>query len=211
MGAPTALSEKSCPGWRAGLKANGSRIERTVAEKSEQAAMKGVGSGFGDNVDRRAAGSAQLRRVVVAVDLKLVDRILADRKAHAAGIVIGLAAVYGYAAAPAVAAVDGKSALRGRLHAVVVVAGDDVRVAHTGHQQRKGEVVALADRQVFNQPRADRTRLAAAFSFDHWRSAADDHLRAGRRDGQGEIVFHRMPYADHDSFAENRGKTGRGG
>jgi len=47
------------------------------AEKSIQAAVQVVRPGFRHDVDRCAAGSAQLRRIVAAIDLKLLHRILA--------------------------------------------------------------------------------------------------------------------------------------
>ena len=74
--------------------------------------MQLVRSGFGDDVNRRSARSAELRRVVAAVDLKLLNSILAQREPHSASVIIGFSAVNGDAIASAIAAIEGKAALR---------------------------------------------------------------------------------------------------
>src|SRR5205807_9536329 len=53
-------------------------IQGVVAEKAVQAAVQIVGAGFGNDVDGGAAGRAQFSRVVAAVDLEFLHRILAE-------------------------------------------------------------------------------------------------------------------------------------
>src|SRR5262245_1604579 len=53
-------------------------VERSVAEEVEGRAMKFVGAGLGDHVDRAAGGPPELGREAVGVDLKLLHRVLAE-------------------------------------------------------------------------------------------------------------------------------------
>src|SRR5215469_100436 len=98
--------------------------------------MKVVGSGLGHDIDRSAARRAQISLVVASVDLEFLHRVLAQRRAHSTCIVACLAAIYRDAVATAIASVEGKAALRGLLHAKVLVTSQARGVGYAGRQQR---------------------------------------------------------------------------
>ena len=50
--------------------------------------MHFVGTGFGDNVNRRAACAAQFRRVIAPIYLKLLHRVLVQIEPDAASIIV---------------------------------------------------------------------------------------------------------------------------
>src|SRR5262249_26667237 len=53
-------------------------VERAVAEEVEPHAMKFVGTGLGDHIDRAAGGPPELCREAVGVNLELLPRVLAE-------------------------------------------------------------------------------------------------------------------------------------
>src|SRR5215472_19341095 len=78
--------------WRQGL-GNGervARVQRVIADESKKAAVHVIRPALGHNIDGRATGAAQVSPIVGAVDLEFLHAFLAQRKAHAAGIVVGL-------------------------------------------------------------------------------------------------------------------------
>ena len=90
--------------------------------------MRLICSGFRNDVYRRSACSAKLGRVIAAVDLKLVNGILAQIAAHTARVVIRLAAVYRDIVSAAIASVERKPALRCLLYAKVLITRKTGRV-----------------------------------------------------------------------------------
>ena len=54
-------------------------IHSIIAEEAIETSSHLVCAGLGDDVDGRAACSTQLRRIIAAIDLKLLHGILADR------------------------------------------------------------------------------------------------------------------------------------
>src|SRR5260370_11182505 len=98
-----------------------SGVHGIIAEISVEAAVQLIGAGFRDDVDRCATRAPKVRCIIAAVDLKLLNRILAQRETHSARVIIGFSAVDGDAVASAVAAVKGQAALPGLLDSKILV------------------------------------------------------------------------------------------
>ena len=128
--------------------------------------MNFVGAGLGHNVDGTARRSSQIRRVVAAIDLEFLDRILADRETHAASIISGFATIHGDAIASAVAAVKGMSTLRCLFYSEILVAGQPRGVGNARRQQSKCEVIAAINGQVSDVLLVDPVGLASPLGFD---------------------------------------------
>src|SRR5260370_8261192 len=69
-----------------------SGVHGIIAEISVEAAVQFIGAGFRDDVDRCATRSTEISRIIAAVDLKLLHRILAHRETHTPAIVITFSA-----------------------------------------------------------------------------------------------------------------------
>ena len=159
-----------------------------------------VGAGLGDDVDHPAAGPAVFRRVVAAVDLELLHRILAQCEADAAGIVIRFRPIHGDAVSAPIAAVEGEAAL-GRLgDAEVGVVGKRVRIHHTRHQQGVGEIITAVDGQSPDVLLGDGIRLMRFFQFHQRSFRRDDDFRDHRGYLQWEIHNHGLSHRHHDAF-----------
>src|SRR5262249_13360002 len=141
------------------------RVHGIVTEVSEQRAMHVVGSALGDNIEGTSAGAAQVSTVVGAVDLELLPCILAQGKAHAAGVVVGLTAVHSHAVATAVATIKGEAALRRLLYAEVLVARHTSGIVYARHQQRKSKIVAPVNGQILDVLVRDLVCLVTSLSF----------------------------------------------
>src|SRR6266849_7583306 len=137
--------------------------------------MHVVGSGFGDDVHGCAAGAAQFRTVVAAVDLEFLHRFLAHGGAHAASVIVGFATINGHAVAATVAAIKAESALRSLPYTKILVRSQTCGIANAGGQQGVCQIVATVDRQVFNILLIDHVRLAGSFSFYHRHFGGDFH------------------------------------
>jgi len=74
--------------------------------------VKIVGARLGHNIDGSSGSSPKVRAVVAAINLKLLHRVLANRKALASAIAGRLTTVDRYAVSSAIAAVEGKTACR---------------------------------------------------------------------------------------------------
>ncbi len=81
-------------------------VQSIIAEEAEEPAVHGVGARLGHNVDGSATGPTQLGGVVAAVNLKFLHCILAQGQADTAGVIVGFAAVHGYAVTSSVAAIE---------------------------------------------------------------------------------------------------------
>src|SRR5215472_4251468 len=106
------------------------RIHGVVADENEQSAVYGVCSRLSNDVDRGAAGGPEFCRVVAAVDLELLHRILADVQTYSARVIVGLAAIHHHAVASSVTPVKRETALRRLLHSEICVAGNLRGIAH---------------------------------------------------------------------------------
>ena len=95
---------------RTGKRVSG--IQRIIAKITVKGAVQLVRPGLGDDVNRCAARSPELRRVIAAVDLKLQNRVLTQRETHSTRVIIGFPTVNGDAIAAAIAAIERKAALR---------------------------------------------------------------------------------------------------
>ena len=179
-------------------------IQGIVTEIAKEAAMNIIASGFGDDVDGRAAGAAEVRSVIAAVDLEFLHGILAHVQADAASIVIYFAAVHGNAVAAAIASVERKSALRRLLNAVILVRGEPSRIRDCRRQQRKGQVVAAVDGQVADRLLCYHVGLSASLSFDDWRLGRDFHLLRNLRHLQGKINRVGLANVDHHVLRQFR-------
>src|SRR5208283_3906203 len=130
---------------------NISGVQGIVSKKTEKTAMQLVRAGFRDDVDRCTARSTELRHVVTAVDLELLDRILAYRQAHTTRVIVGFASIHGHAVASAVAAVKRKPALWRLFGPEIGIICDGVRIAYSRRQQGKRQIIAAINRQVCNE------------------------------------------------------------
>src|SRR5579863_5575381 len=77
-------------------------IHRVIAEISEKTAVQLVCAGFGDDINRGPARTAEFSRIVATVDLKLLHGVLAQGETHSARVVIGFSAVHRDAIASAI-------------------------------------------------------------------------------------------------------------
>src|SRR5258708_2704072 len=107
--------------------------------------MNVIAPGFGYDVNRRAAGSAEISSVIAAVDLKFLHGILGHIQSYAARVIVHLSAVDGYAVAPTIAAIKRETALGRLLHAEILIAGEPGGIRYGRRQQGKGEIVAAID------------------------------------------------------------------
>ena len=185
-------------------------VQSVVAEEAKSGSMQRIGAALGDDIHRGAVGAAQFRAIVAAVDLELLHCVLAHGEAHAAGFIIGFAAIYGNAVAAAVAAVERKSTLRRLLHAEILVRGELRGVGNTGSKQRKAEIVTAVDRQVFNVLRGDHVRLMAAFGIDHRRFGSDLNAFRCLRNLHVEIKRDGLPHVDDHVLLDLGGEAGNG-
>src|SRR5438270_6541662 len=144
-------------------------IQGIIAEIAEEAAMNLIAAGLGDDVDGRAAGAAQIGSIVAPVDLEFLYRVLAHVQAHAAGIIIHFAAIHRNTIAAAVTSVEGKSALRRLLDAVILVRGEPRGIRNGRSQQGKGQIVAAIDWQVADGLLRHDIGLRASLGFDNRR------------------------------------------
>ena len=134
-------------------------LEVPVAEHSEDGPAKLVGPSLGDDVDGSPGRSAQFRGKRIAVDLKLLHRVLTDGGADAAGGVVVVQSIDGEGVAAPTAAADTESGRGGRGDAVVAVIRHIVRVDDAGSQQRQVQVVAAVDGQILDAGRVDMVGL----------------------------------------------------
>ena len=86
-----------------------SGLYATVAKKTEHISMDIVRAGASDYVDGATEAAAEFRSEAVAIDLKLCNGLLGDRRTYAAGIEIVLHAVDGKRVSSAVAAAKTQS------------------------------------------------------------------------------------------------------
>src|ERR1700733_15507791 len=146
-------------------------IHCTIQEKSVDAAMHVVRTRFAHNVDGSACGRSQVGGIVAAVDLEFLHCVLADGRAHAAGIIAGLTAVHGNVVPSSIASVERKAALRCLFHAKILVTCQPRGIGNTGSEQSECEVVAPVDGEVGDVLLAYSVSLASSFGFYHGRFA----------------------------------------
>src|SRR5262245_16556534 len=122
------------------------RVELFVVEQTEQASVKTVAAGTGNDVDHASRGSAEFGAEAVSHDLELLHGLLRDHGLHGAGSADGLSAVHRDLVAAPVVASERESRLR-RLHdAVIRRVGDVFGTGHAGREQRVIQIVAAVDR-----------------------------------------------------------------
>src|SRR5258708_10548754 len=150
-----------------------------------KASMEIVSARFRHNVNGSAARRTQIRPIIAAFHLKLLDGILAQGQPHAAAIATGLACIDGDAVSPAVTSVEGETALGCLLDAKILVVGQPSGVRDARQQQRKGKVIAAVDGESFNILLFDGVGLLAALGLD------DGCLRSHFHDslGFGDFVM----------------------
>ncbi len=112
-------------------------IHGIVAEKAEESPVQIIGAGLGDDINCRAARTTQFRPIIASVDLELLHGILAQVQSDTARVVVGFPAVDRDAVPPAVAAIEGQTALWCLFDAEVRVVSNGVRIAHPRRQQGK--------------------------------------------------------------------------
>src|SRR5579872_4523780 len=171
-------------------------VEGIIAEEAIERSVDIVGAGFRDDVDGRAACAAEIGGVVAAIHLKFLDGILADREANTARVVERLAAVDGYAVPAAIAAIEGKAALRRLLDAKILIVGNAGGVGDAREQKGESEVVAAINRKVCDVVLRHRVCLAAALRFDHGRRRCDFRRLASRRNSQVEVQDYSGSHVD---------------
>src|SRR4029077_6737280 len=81
-------------------------IHRIVAEKAIQAAVRGVGTRLGHNVEGSAGSPPQFRGVIAAIALEFLHGVLAYRQALAPAVAGGLATVHRDTVSSAITAVE---------------------------------------------------------------------------------------------------------
>src|SRR5205085_2645291 len=126
--------------------------------------------------DRRTARAAQVRAVVAAINLKLLDVILADGETNATRITIRLTSVNRDAVAAAVTAIKREAALRRLFDAKILVVGQPRGIRHARHQHRKCKVVAAVDRQIRDIVLCESIRLASSLGLNDGRLRTYFHL-----------------------------------
>ena len=107
-------------------------IHSIVAKKPVESSVGLICARLGDDIKRPAARSAQLRRIVAAVDLKFLNGILTDRQPDAAGVVVRFAAVHSDAVASSIAAVERESAVRRLLDPEICVESQSRGIGDAG-------------------------------------------------------------------------------
>jgi len=117
------------------------------------------------DVDGCAARPSKFGRVVAPVNLEFQHGTLAQVRPHSAGIVIKLAAIHGHTIPSAIAAIEGKPALRRLLNSKVCITGQPRGVCDSRGQQGVGEIVAAVDGQFFDVLLVDGVGLVGQLGF----------------------------------------------
>src|SRR5262249_30798877 len=151
-----------------------------------------------DDVDVAAARAPEFGVEVAAVDLELLDRLLADGRAHAVGRdVVVVHAVNRHAVGAPI--LPGEIELRGRNLPRQVVGESRILFHHAGREQREAQEIAPVDRQVLNRLFSQRVGLLRALGLDYRGLAADDfNLSRDLPDLQVEINDHRLAHGERD-------------
>ena len=180
-------------------------VHGIIAEETIGAAVHVIAAGLGDDVDGGAAGAPQFRVVIAAVDLELLDRVLAHGEAHAARIVIHFAAIHGHAVAAAVAAIEREPALGRLFHAEILIARQAGRVADGRRQQRERKIVTPVDGQLGDVFAVDDIRLCAPLRVHYRRLSSHFHRFGHGRDFHFEIKEHSLAHVHHHALAQALG------
>src|SRR5579885_2884179 len=159
------------------------RIESFIAEKFERRSVEVIRAGLGDHVDDAAAGAPDLGRIVIGIDLELLDGVFAEAVRIAAGAgassglskedVIGVGAIHQKAVGRAALAAEGEVAgARGIAH--------DAR-----RQYREIKKVPPVDRQAGDLLGGDRGAGLRSRELDNRRFRGDAHslLRSAHLEG----------------------------
>ena len=169
--------------------------------------MQVVGARLRHNVDGGPARSSHVRAIIAAVDLEFLHRVLAQRQAHAPFIVVGLPSIHRHAVAPAVAAVEGKSAAAELLDPIVRIIRQPGGVGNSGRQQGEAQVVPPVNRQIVDIDLGQCVRLARLFCVHRRRLGRHFDRLLGRRHFQLEIQHRRLSHGDHQTLLDFAAKT----
>src|SRR5215472_5638504 len=161
-------------------------IKHVVAEKAVGSSVEIVAARLAHNVDRSAAGRAQLRRVVRPIDLELLYCVLAQIHEDGAGVTVDLADVDGHTVAAAIAAVEGQPGL-GRLPYAEISAVHLFRAGYARREQGEGQVVATINGQVVDVLLLNYIALRSALRVDHRWGCGHHRLRGGSGNFEAEI------------------------
>src|SRR5215470_12939851 len=107
-----------------------------------------VCTGFGDDIDRRTGRRPKLGCIIAAIDLELLNGVLAHGETHAPAVAGGLTTVHSDAVSSAVAAIEGEPALRCLLDSEILVACQPGGIGDAWSEQREGQVVAAVYRKI---------------------------------------------------------------
>src|SRR5260370_35734900 len=119
-----------------------------VREKVGETGVQAGGAWRGDDVDGCAARAPEFSCIIAPINLEFLHAILAEVRADSAGIIIELTTIHGNAVSSAIAAIEGKPALRRLFHSKVCVTGQPGGVSSSRNQQGVGEIVTARDGQV---------------------------------------------------------------
>src|SRR5260370_2185710 len=132
-----------------------------VREKVGETGVQAGGAWRGDDVDGCADRAHEFGRIIAPINLEFRHAILAEVRADSAGIIIELTTIHGNAVSSAIAAIEGKPALRRLLNSKVCVTGQPGGVCSSRNQQGVGEIVTAVDGQFFDELLVDSVCLVA--------------------------------------------------
>src|SRR5262249_35892756 len=135
------------------------RIEHIIPEETESASRNHVPTGSRNNIDDSATGSPQLRGIVAAIDLELLDCFLAQRRPHPTEGVIRLHAITTDAVSSSIASIEKQPAMRHLNDPEIRVVSEGIRIGNAGCEQRECEVRPPIDWEIANRPRVDSVGL----------------------------------------------------
>src|SRR5229473_5464283 len=153
-----------------------SGVHGIIAEISVEAAVQLIRAGFRDDVDRRATRSTEISRIIAPVNLKLLNRILAQRETHTARVIIRFSAVDGDAIASAVAAVKGQAALRCLLDSKILVGSQPGGVPDTRSQKSECQIITTVNGELSDILLRECIRLAPSLGLHGGKFGRHFHL-----------------------------------
>ena len=180
------------------------RIQGVIAEVTEERGVDVVGPGFCHDVDGGAAGPAEVRPVIAAINLKFLHGILRHIQPDTARIIVHLAAIDGNAVAAAVAAIKGEAALGRLLDAIILVRGEPRGIGNRRRQQGEAQVIAAIDGQIADVLLIHHVGLPASFGFHHRRFRGDLNLLGDLRHLHGKIDGIGLADVHHHIFRDLR-------
>ena len=175
------------------------RIQRPIAKKEEQIAGHRVRAALGHDVDDPAGRLAELGRKRVGEHLELADRLLAERRAHAADGRIVVVEPVDRDVVRSRALAGERQARGARRPLLRRPVG-----RHTRREQREPDEISTVDRKVPNLLLRDHARDDRPLRVDDRRVSRDEHDLLAPGDVQRQADIEQTAERQHDILERSR-------